>query len=176
MKKIIFFFSMILVMLLVLQAQENDVWQPLRFLEGKWEGQGDGMSGTSVVNQEYRFILKGKFLEMRTKAVFEPQEKNPEGEIHEDFGVFSYDQNRKLFVLRSFYVEGFVNQYILEGNSEDGMTFTFISEMIENAPAGTKAKLIFKRIGDDTMEQSFHVAFPGQEYGCLSVNTIKRTS
>jgi hypothetical protein len=176
MKNALFLFLLIPAILNAQGASEKDVWQPLKFLKGKWEGQGDGMSGTSVVSQEYKFILNGNFLEMRTKAVFEPQEKNPEGEVHEDFGVFSYDQFRKIFVLRSFYVEGFVNQYIHESVSEDGMTLTFVSELIENAPAGTKAKLIFKRIDDDTIEQSFHVAFPGQEYGCLSVNTLKRKS
>lgn len=176
MKNTVFLFSLILALLYAQGATEKDVWQPLRFLEGKWEGQGDGASGTSVLSQEYQFILNGKFLEMRTRAIFEPQEKNPEGEVHEDFGVFSYDQFRKLFVLRSFYVEGFVNQYILEGVSGDGITFTFVSELIENAPAGTKAKLIFKRLDDNTIEQSFHVAFPGHEYGCLSINKLKRAS
>ena len=41
---------------------------------------------------------------MKTRSVFEPTEKNPKGEIHEDFGVFSYDRTRKTFVMRGFYV------------------------------------------------------------------------
>ena len=39
---------------------------------------------------------------MKTRSVFEPTEKNPKGEIHEDFGVFSYDRTRKTFVMREF--------------------------------------------------------------------------
>jgi len=111
---------------------------------------------------------------MTTKSVFKPQERNPEGEIHEDLGIFSFDQSRKVFVLRSFYVEGFVNQYVFNPSSEDRDSMEFVTENVENAPPGTKAKLVFKKINDDEIEQSFHVAFPGQEYSCFSTNTLKR--
>lgn len=162
------------VMLLSQTEPDQDIWQPLRYLEGSWMGEGEGMSGTSVVEQEYSFLLQGKYLQMTTRAVFKPQEKNPKGEIHEDMGIFSYDQARKKFMLRGFYVEGFVNQYILESVAEEGSLLTFVTEVIENAPPGTKAKLTFKRLSDSELEQSFFVAFPGQELTCLSVNTLKK--
>lgn len=147
-----------------------DVWQPLKFLEGKWEARNK----SSIVTQEYQFILNSKYLQMKTRAVFEPTEKNPEGEVHEDMGIFSYDHSRKKFILRGFYVEGFVNQYVLEDIPEDGKSYTFITEKIENAPPGTQAKLIFRVIDKDEVEQSFYVAWPGKEYNCYSINTLKR--
>jgi len=156
-------------------GQKEDVWQTLRFLEGTWTGQGDGMSGVSAVTQTYAFILGSQFLEMRTRSEFKPQEKNTEGEIHEDRGVFSYDGTRKLFVLRSFYVEGFVNRYVLEEISTDGRTLTFVTEAVENAPPGTKAKLVFIWDGKTGLEQSFHVAFPGREFSCYSTNRMTRS-
>lgn len=52
-----------------------------------------------------------------------PTEKNPKGEVHEDFGIFSYDQARKTFVMRGFYVEGFVNTYVMDEISGDGKAF-----------------------------------------------------
>ncbi len=155
------------------QTEKPDVWEPIRFLEGTWEGRGDGMSGISTVTQEYQFILNGNFLLMKTRAEFKPQEKNPKGEIHEDLGLFSYDQARKKIVLRGFYVEGFINQY-LGTISGDGKTLTFETEAIENAPPGTKAKLVFQKTGIDELEQSFHVAWPGREYSCMSTNVLKR--
>jgi len=168
---------LLLPILLIGQTEKKaDVWQPLRFLEGSWEGQGDGMSGVSKVVQEYRFILNKKYIQMKTKSVFKPQEKNPNGEVHEDMGMFSYDQFRKKFILRGFYVEGFVNQYVLDSISSDEKTFIFVTELIENAPPGTKAKLIFKIHTDEEMEQSFHVAFPGKEFSCYSVNKLRRTN
>ncbi len=153
--------------------QKVDFWEPLRFLEGSWEGQGDGMSGKSEVTQVYDFLLNGQFLQMRTRSVFEPQEKNPEGEIHEDMGVFSYDQARETFILRAFYIEGFVNTYVLSETSEDGKTLTFESEAVENAPPGTKARLIFQQKTDGELEQRFFVAFPGSEFSCFTTNQLK---
>ncbi len=166
---IVIFF--LLPLLAVAQTEkQTDVWQPLRFLEGRWEGHGQG----SAVIQEYQFILNKKFLQMKTKAVFEPSEERPEGEIHEDTGLFSFDQSRKTFVLRGFYGEGFVNTYILDNISADGKTFTFVTEHIENAPSGTKAKLIYKIINPDELEQSFHVAWPDREFNCYALNRLKR--
>jgi len=61
---------------------------------------------------------------MRTRSEFKPPEKNPGGEIHEDPGVFSCAGARETFVLRSFYVEGSANTYVLEEISADGGTLT----------------------------------------------------
>ena len=154
--------------------QESDLWQPLRFLVGSWQGKGEGMSGHSDVNQDFEFVLDGQFLRMQTRSVFEPQEKNPKGEIHEDLAFFSYDKIRETFVLRAFYVEGFVNTYLLSDISDDGTVLTFETEAVENAPPGTEAKLVFKKIKDVEIEGSFLVAFPGQEFGCFSTNRLKR--
>lgn len=166
---------MIIVLLPVLVAAQTEkkaeVWQPLQFLEGTWEGHGQG----STVTQVFQFMWNNKFLQMKTKAVFATSEERPKGAIHEDMGLFSYDQSRKKFVLRAFYAEGYVNQYIMDDISEDGKTLTFVTEHVENAPQGTKAKLIFKIIADDEIEQSFHVAWPGREYSCYALNKLKRT-
>jgi len=100
--------------------RKKDIWKPLKFLEGTW---GGGEPGVSKVTQVYKFVLNENFLHMKTRSVFEPTDKNPKGEIHEDFGIFSYDQGRKTFVMRGFYVEGFVNTYVMDVISEDGKSF-----------------------------------------------------
>jgi hypothetical protein len=151
--------------------QKKDIWEPLRFLEGTWEG---GESGVSKVTQVYLFVLNGNFLHMKTRSVFEPTEKNPKGEVHEDFGVFSYDKGRETFVMRGFYVEGFVNTYVMDDISEDGKVFTFLTEHVENAPDGTKAKLVFKVLSDEEIELSFHVAFPGREFSCYFTHNLTK--
>lgn len=175
MRKQLFFVILLLPVLVFAQGEKKtDVWQPFKFLEGRWVGQGDGLVGVSTVVQEYQFVLGKKYLQMKTRSVFKPQEKNPEGEVHEDMGMFSYDHFRKTFVLRGFYIEGFVNQYVLESISEDKKAITFVTEAVENAPPGTKAKLIFKIIAKGEIEQSFHVAFPGKDFSCYVVNTLKK--
>ena len=170
--KRIFVYIVLLPILIAAQTeQKKDVWEPLRILEGTWEGEEPGVS---KVTQVYQFVLNGNFLHMKTRSVFEPTEKNPKGEVHEDFGIFSYDQGRKTFMMRGFYVEGFVNTYVMDEISEDGKNFTFLSEHVENAPEGTEAKLVFKVLNDDEVEQSFHVSFPGREFSCLYINNLKK--
>ena len=50
----------------------------------------------------------------------------------------SFDKGRKRFVYRQFHVEGFVNQYVLEAEGEEGVR-VFVSEAIENIPGGWRA-------------------------------------
>lgn len=172
MKKAVFLICLLPLLVFSHSEQKMDVWKPLRFLEGTWEGTGDGFSGQSTVIQIYSFILNENFILMKTRSEFKPQEKNTEGEIHEDLGIFSYDTIRKKYILRGFYVEGFVNQYLLETVPEDGKILEFITETVENAPPGTKARLVFRRTAPETIEQSFFVAFPGRDESCFSVNSL----
>lgn len=161
--------------LLVAQVEkEQDVWEPVKFLIGEWEGRGEGKSGVSKVWKDWQFALNGKFLQMKTRAVFAPQEKNPKGETHEDLGYFSYDGARKTIVFRQFHVEGFIIQYVIESISSDGQTVIFASEQIENGPPGLVAKLIFKILDIDTVEERFELAFSGKEFDCYITNIIKR--
>lgn len=53
-------------------------------------------------------MVKDRFDELRNTSTSEPQELNPEGKVHEDLGIFSYDENRARIVLREFHSEGFV--------------------------------------------------------------------
>jgi len=152
----------------------REVWKPFQFFVGQWEGTGEGKSGVSRGNQEYAFVLGGQFLQVRNESRFDPQEKNPKGERHEDWGFFSFDRTRKVYVLRQFHVEGFVNQYICTGPAVDGKTFVFLSEAIENLPSGFKARLTYKILDEWSFEQTFDLAPPGQEMTCYSKGTMRR--
>jgi IstB-like ATP binding protein len=65
------------------------------------------------LEREYTEMFGSRFIHVRNRSTYAPQEKNPKGEVHEDLGVFSYDGARKRIVLRQFHVEGFVNQYVM---------------------------------------------------------------
>jgi hypothetical protein len=176
MRKKIFVTIMILPVLLVAQTEKKqDVWEPMKFLVGQWEGKGEGKSGISKVSHDFEFIMKGRYLHMRTKATFEPQEKNPKGEVHEDWGFFSHDRSREKIVFRQFHVEGFITQYVLEDISEEGK-LVFTTEQIENAPPGLKARLTFKRLNAEALEVNFELSFTGREFDCYSLNILKRKS
>jgi hypothetical protein len=154
--------------------EPQDIWKPFQFFVGQWEGTGEGRSGVSHGNQEYAFVLGGQFLHVRNKARFDPQEKNPKGERHEDWGFISFDRTRKVYVLRQFHVEGFVNQYISTGPAADGKTFVFLSEAIENLPPGFKAQLTYRILDENSFEQTFELAPPGQEMACYAKGIMKR--
>ena len=58
------------------------------------------------------------------------------------------------------HVEGFVNQYKLESIAEDGKRLVFISEAIENIPAGWRAKGSYEVLGPDQIRETFELAGP----------------
>jgi hypothetical protein len=153
---------------------KHDVWAPFRFFVGSWEGTGESSSGKSKTERDYEFVLNGKFLRVRNKSTFEPHEKNPKGEIHEDVDYFSHDDSRGSFVLRQFHVEGFVNQYVLESLAHDGRSIVFVTESIENIPVGWRAREKYKILNDDEFTEIFELAAPGKDFEVCVKNQLRR--
>ena len=122
----------------------------------------------------FQFILREKFLQSKNETRFDPQEKNPKGETHEDFGVFSYDRARECYVYRQFHVEGFVNQYICKKVLDEGKTFIFVSERLENLSPEMRARLTYKILNPNEFQMTFDIAMPGADYECYSTGVMKR--
>lgn len=152
----------------------SNVWEPLKFFAGKWEGTGNGKPGTSKIEREYQFVLNGKYLNVRSRSVYDPQQKNPKGEVHEELGMISFDKSRKQFVFRQFHVEGFVNQYVSTSISADGKEIIFTSEAIENIPAGWRARETYKIISPDEFTETFELAEPGKDFQIYSEGRLRR--
>jgi hypothetical protein len=149
-------------------------WEPLEFFVGHWQGTSQGEPGQGKGERDYEFVLRGKFLQLKNKTVYPPQQKNPKGEVHEDLGFYSYDKHRNKFVLRQFHVEGFVNEYIEEENAADGKTLVFITERIENIPEGWRARETYKILNRDEYTEVFELAPPGKEFQLYSESRWKR--
>ncbi len=154
--------------------KKEDIWAPFKFFIGTWEGKGEACPGLSSLKAGFKFVLNERYLQINGKAVFKPQEKNKKGEVHEDLGFISFDRNRNKYVLRQFHVEGFVNQYVLDSLPADGKTFVFVSENIENIPAGWRARSTYKILDEDEFQQVFELAKPGKEFEVYSENRLKR--
>ena len=155
------------------QTPAGDPLQPLAFLIGRWEGTSDGQPGEARVRREYTRILNSRFIRVENQSVYQPQEKNPKGETHEDFGVFSFDTSRRRAVLRQFHVEGFVNQYVADLASRPA-TFEFTSEAIENIPPGWRARETYVVLGPDEFDEVFELAGPGKPFERYSRAHLKR--
>ncbi len=156
------------------RKEQKDVWKPLRYFVGKWEGTGGGKFGPSKLEREYEFILQDQFLHVKNRSVSPPTEKLPKGEVHEDWGFYSYDSGRKRFVMRQFHVEGFVNQFVAEPTAKGGKLPVFTTEHIENLPPGWRARETYTIISEDEFEEVFELAKPGEDFEACVHNRMKR--
>jgi hypothetical protein len=152
----------------------ENTWEPFEYFVGKWEGNSSGKAGLGKGERNYTFVMKETYLFCKNIMRFEPQEKNPEGEVHEDQAFFSYDKTRGIFVMRQFNIEGFVNQFTMESLSPDKKKFVFVTESSENAPPGLKARITYKIKNKKEFVETFELGFPGQEYSCYMTNTWRR--
>ena len=152
----------------------NTKLSALQFFVGHWEGTVNGEPGSGTVERDYDLVMNERFIRVRNKSVYPPQEKNPKGETHEDFGLFSYDGNRKKHVLRQFHVEGFVNQYVEDTIAPDGKKMVFVTEAIENIPAGWRARETHQVLNDNEFTERFELAAPREEFKLYSETAFKR--
>lgn len=157
------------------QADKSpDVWKPLNLFVGSWEGTGNGQRGNSKIERDYQYVLNGKFLQSRNKSVYPAQKANPKGEVHEDWGLFSYDRTRGLFVLRQFHIEGFVSHYASDRDASDGTTLRFVSESIENIGAGWRARETYRIVNANEFIETFELAAPGKDFEVYTEGHFKR--
>lgn len=159
------FFACLL--LLLAQAPADDPWTLLRPFLGNWKGEVSGVPGKGTSEREYKSDLRGKVFVVRNRSDYET-------ENHEDFGVFSYDKVAKVFMLRQFHVEGFVNEYKLSRRSDDGREFEFETVRIENIPAGYRAREAYRLLGPDEFVETFSLAEPGKDFEVYSQTRFHR--
>ena len=157
-------------------VREVDVpWHLVEPLVGTWKGEGRGPAGVSEVELACERVLAGRFLSLRAKAVFAGNEAHPEGEVHEDWAMLSYDSGREVFVLRGFYSEGYVNTYVLDMERAYDGELVFTSESSENAPPGMRARLTMTLVEGDVLEESLELALPGGDFSlCVSTSLERR--
>ncbi len=155
-------------------TKQDSIWLPLRVFIGSWEGKGGGEPGIGDYARSYQFVLNKKYIEVKNKSMYPPNKDNPNGQVHEDWGYFSYDRARRTFILRQFHIEGFVNQYKLDSISADGKKLVFVSEAIENIPPGWRAKETYEVLSEDQIRETFELAEPNKPFAVYSKVTLNR--
>jgi hypothetical protein len=156
------------------KIEKADKWEPFLYFLGQWKGVGSGNPGESQVEREYKLSLKTQFIQICDRSVYKPQEKNPQGEVHEEIGFLSFDQNRQKYILREFHVEGYVNQYVLEESDQN--TLVFKTEAIENIPPGWQARTTYEILGENQFRETFDLAGPNQDWTCYITNDLFRVA
>ena len=157
------------------QEAQTDAWEVLRYFLGTWKGRESGVAGDGVGERCYALVMERNYIVAANTSTFEPQEANPEGEVHEDWSFYSYDKVRDKVVLREFHSEGFVNRYLLKDWDPEQRRFVFESESIENLSEGWRARVTLMIRGENTFDETFELAAPGEEYERLLENHWSRS-
>jgi hypothetical protein len=158
---------------MALKPAVADPFERLAFLIGRWEGTSDGQPGKGSVRREYARALNSRFLRGYNRSEYVAQPKNPNGEIHEDEGFFSFDKTRKRLVFRQFHTEGFVTAYV-EDAELSSTKVVFTSEAIENIPAGFRARETYLVQSADAFEEVFELAEPNKPFEVYSRTQFTR--
>lgn len=170
-------FVLIIFISSILGAQDRtDVskWEPFKFLIGKWEGIGTGKFGESKVIREYKYLMGGTYLIGTNRSDYVKQEKNPEGETHDNWDIFSYDKLRAKYILRQFHAEDITNTYTLDTSKVANKIIEFETEYIENFEKGWRAKEVYQIINRNEFIEIFYLASPDEEYTEYVRNIFKR--
>src|SRR6185295_4966160 len=107
-------------------------------------------------------------------SVYEPKSPADKPEVHEDFGLYSYDRMLKKVVLRQFHVEGFVNEYTLDSVGTDGKSTEFTTVRIENIAPGWRAKESIRILSPDVFVETFSLAAPGKGFEVYTETHLTR--
>lgn len=148
-------------------AEEQEpagAWEVLQNFEGDWTGTADGQFGKSTVDRTYTFVLDAAYLHEKNLSTYPPQDRNPDGEIHEHWSFFSHDQARQVLVLRQFHDERIVNQFVQNTDLTTQDVIVFDSESIENYEQDWRTRESYRLISNDEFIEEFYLAAPGKDF------------
>ena len=138
----------------------SERWAAFEFFSGGWTGGESATFGEGRGERTYELVLQDAYLLSRNRSVFPPQEGLPDGDVHDDWSVFSFDTDLDTYVLRQFNSEGFVNTFVLDAASSPPERLIFVLEESENA-RGTRATLTLTRTDANAFEEVFDLTLPG---------------
>lgn len=146
----------------------------LDWILGDWKGEGHGDPGDSSSERHAQKILNGKFVQVAGRSVYEKQEKNPKGEIHEQTDVWSYDRSRKTLTLRQFDSLGFATTYVLDAAVSDSGRWVLNGEVLENVPRGWKARYIYTLTSASQYEETLELDTDGKGFKPYVTNVFRK--
>ncbi len=142
-------------------AQPTDEhWKPFQAFVGSWTGDESSNFGSGEGTRTYEFVLQNRYLLGRNESRFPPQPTLPEGDVHNDWSLFSYDSDRDAFALRQFNSEGFVNHFVQEASASTPTRVVFALESSENGPEGLEGRLTLELVGQDELVEAFELSTP----------------
>ena len=132
-------------------------WDPWRFLIGEWVAEGGGQPGQGTGSFSFDFELRGNILVRKNRAEYPATKEHPSSS-HEDLMVIYPEGGPSSFRAVYFDSEGHVIHYTA-GFSEDGKTFTFLSDL---EAAGPRFRLSYTKAEGGSLSIKFEIAPPGR--------------
>jgi len=137
-------------------------------------GASDSKFGKGAVEVQYSLVLDDSFLQVTLRTRYEPRERYPEGELHSEVAMLSFDRAAGKYVLRQFHNETIFNEYVIESVSADGHTIVMVTRHIENYSPRWRAKETWKILGPDEFVEIFELAAPGKDFVTYVENRFRR--
>lgn len=122
-------------------ADPASIWRNLTWFHGFWTGSERGLPGNGRAQRCYAPIMDGRFLYARSETRFPPQTRNPDGERHAEWQVFSRDHDGGRVLLRRFGSGGQVTRFVLDTDASRSDRYVFTSASFDQAPAEAYGRL-----------------------------------
>lgn len=166
------FVTILITHLQYVNSQEN-TYYIFDFLIGNWVGSGTGIGKSkSEISASFSYTVGNTYIEVNHHTEFEPSDKRMKGDIHDDWGMISYDKQREVYVYRQFNIEGFYNQFILIDSLTNENIFVFETEQTENVVVGSKTRFTVKKINNFEIETYYDLSLPDKEFANYSRNKL----
>jgi len=134
------------------------------FFIGNWQGVETGVSGDGIGFRTYSYELGENYIFQKNQSTFPKTDEKPKGEVHRDFGVFSYNSTKNELIYRSFNIENFTNIFVLNDSLSTENKFVFITREIENNPGNWEARVTIEKISDTEFKEFFDIAMDGENF------------
>jgi hypothetical protein len=158
---------LILAALFAVAAYAAEDWGPVRFLIGRWKGEGSGQPGQGTGAFSFAPDLIGTVLVRKNFAEY-PSANGKPAFRHEDLMIVYRDEASKALRATYFDSEGHVIPYRVEAIGE-GVVF-----VSDGATGITRYRLTYTGAGPDQIRLKFEIAPPGKDFATYIEASARR--
>ena len=175
----------VLIIGLAQAAEPADVWKPLRFLLGSWEGGGSGAPGEGHGYATFTLELDSNVMMRKNRTEFPPKPGEKSGLVHDDWLLIypvaaiqgqsqkpdssSASHPSPLFKAIYFDNEGHVINYNVAFPGENAATFE-----TDPAQPGPRIRLEYTMPSPDVARSVFSFAMPGGDFKPYVSGDVRR--
>lgn len=139
------------------QSQATNKWKDFDFVLGEWNWAGGGQPGQGKGVSTFQPDLDGTVLVRKVHLDY-PATKERAAFAHDDLLYVYHDPADNSLRAIFFDGEGHVIRYAVTV-VEPGKSLQFLSDA---APSGTRCRMTYTRVGEDSVTEKFEIAPPGK--------------